>query len=46
MEYEEELVHNAPTIAWNAILLVARKVEDNVLCMMTALVTVPQLAML
>ena len=38
MEYEEELMHNVPAIAWNAIVSVAKKVEDNFLHMMTALV--------
>ena len=42
MEYEEELVHNAPAIAQNAIISVAKKVEDNVLHMMTAPVIAPQ----
>ena len=41
MEYEEESVHNTPAIAWNAIISVAKKVEDNILHMMTALVAVP-----
>ena len=36
MEYEEELVHNAPTAAHNAVVSVAKKVEDNVLHVMTA----------
>ena len=31
MEYEEESVHNVPTAASNAIVSVAKKVEDNVL---------------
>ena len=35
MEYEEELVHNAPTAARNAVVSMAKKVEDNVLCVMT-----------
>ena len=35
MEYEEELVHNAPTAARNAVMSMAKKVEDNVLCVMT-----------
>ena len=42
MEYKEELVHNAPAIAWNTIISVAKKVEDNVLHVMTALVTTLQ----
>ena len=41
MEYEEELVHNTPTAARNAIVSVAKKVEDNVLRMMTAPVITP-----
>ena len=41
MEYKEELVHNVPVAAWNAIVSVAKKVEDNVLHMMTTLVIVP-----
>ena len=43
MEYKES-VHNAQGIAQNAIVSVAKKVEDNTLCMMTALVIVPQKA--
>ena len=35
MEYEEELVHNVPTAARNAIVSIAKKVEDNVLHIMT-----------
>ena len=46
MEYEEKLVHNVLAIAWNAIILVAKKVDDNVLHMMTAPVIVPQPAIL
>ena len=38
MEYEEESVHNVPTAARNAIVSIAKKVEDNVLHVMTALV--------
>ena len=30
MEYEEELVHNVLTAAWNTIISVAKKVKDNV----------------
>ena len=41
MEYEEESVHNAPTATRNAIMSVAKKVEDNVLCVMTAPVVTP-----
>ena len=47
MDYEEKLVYNAPAIAWNAATTfwatsVAKKVVDNVLRMMTALLIVPQ----
>ena len=35
MEYEEESVHNAPAIAQNTVISVAKKAEDNVLHMMT-----------
>ena len=45
MEYEEELVHNVPVAAQNAIVSVAKKVKDNVLHMMTALVIALQSAM-
>ena len=41
MEYEEESVHNAPTAARNAVVSVAKKVEDNVLRVMTAPVVMP-----
>ena len=41
MEYEEELVHNVLTAAQNAVVSMAKKVEDNVLCVMTALVIMP-----
>ena len=41
MEYEEESVHNTPTAARNAIVSVAKKVEDNVLRVMTAPVIMP-----
>ena len=45
MEYEEESVHNVPMAARNAVVSVAKKVEDNVLCVMTALViTLPSTA--
>ena len=44
MEHEEESVHNALDIAQNAIVLVAKKVENNVLCVMTAPVIAPQTA--
>ena len=35
MEYEEELVHNVPTAACNAIVFIAKKVEVKILCVMT-----------
>ena len=38
MEYEEELVHNVMTAAQNAVVSMAKKVEDNILCVITALV--------
>ena len=41
MEYEEESVHNAPTAARNTIVSMAKKVEDNVLRVMTAPVVTP-----
>ena len=42
IEYEEELVHNALSVAQNAIVLVAKKVEHNVLYIITAPVIVLQ----
>ena len=42
MEYEEKLVHNVLAIAQSTIVLVAKKVEAIVLCMITAPVIVPQ----
>ena len=41
MEYEEESVHNALMAARNAIVSVAKKVEDNILCVMTVPVIMP-----
>ena len=41
MEYEEELVHNVPTAARNTIVSIAKKVEDNILHVMTAPVVTP-----
>ena len=38
MEYKEVLVHNVLAIAQNVILFIAKKVKDNVLCMMAVLV--------
>ena len=46
MEFSEELVHNVPAVAQNTIMSVAKKVKDNVLCMMTALVIAQHLATL
>ena len=45
MEYKEELVHNAPMAAHNAVVSMAKKVEDNLLRMMTAPVVMPPSAM-
>ena len=41
MEYEEESVHNVPTACRNAVVSVAKKVEDNVLRVMTTPVVTP-----
>ena len=41
MEYEEGLVHNALMAARNAVVSMAKKVEDNVLHVMTAPVVTP-----
>ena len=41
MEYEEELVHNALMAARNTVVSMAKKVEDNVLHVMTAPVITP-----
>ena len=38
MEYKKELVHNVPTAAHNAIMSIAKKVEDSILHVMTVLV--------
>ena len=46
MECKEELVHNVLTAACNAIVSIAKKVNDNVLCMMTTLVIVLHSSML
>ena len=46
MEYKEELVHNVLTAAQNAIVSIAKKVKDNVLCDMTAPVIMPPSAVL
>ena len=46
MEYKEESVHNGLAIAWNTIILVAKKVEDNILHVITAPVIAPQPATL
>ena len=45
MEYEEELVHNMLMAARNAVVSVAKKVEDNVLRVMTTPVITPPSAM-
>ena len=34
--YEEESLHNEPAIAQNAIMPIVKKVENNILCIMTA----------
>ena len=36
VEYEEESVHNVPTAAHNAVMSMAKKIEDNILRVMTA----------
>ena len=41
MEYEEESVHNVPMAECNAIVSMAKKVEDNVLCVITVPVVTP-----
>ena len=41
MEYKEESVHNVLTAACNAVVSLAKKVEDNILRVMTALVVTP-----
>ena len=41
MEYEEESVHNVPTAAHNTIVFIVKKVEDNILHVMTTLVIMP-----
>ena len=41
LKYEEESVHNVPTAAHNAVVSVAKKVEDNFLHVMTTLVITP-----
>ena len=42
MEYEEELVHNVPTAAQNAVVSIAKKVKDNFLHVMTTpVITLP-----
>ena len=46
MENEEELVHNVPTTTHNAIVSIAKKVEDNVLRVMTIPVITQPSAML
>ena len=46
MEYGEESVHNARAIAQKTIISVAKRVKDNVLSVMTALVIALQPTML
>ena len=46
MEYEEELVHSTWTIAQNTIVYMAKKVEDNVMHVMTTPVIVEQSVLL
>ena len=46
MEFEEESVHNVPTAAQNAMVSVAKKFEDNILCVMTTPVIMPPSTML
>ena len=41
MEYEEESVHNVLTTAYNTIVSMAKKVEDNVMHVMTVPVVMP-----
>ena len=42
LKYEEELVHSAMAVSQNAIICMAKKVEDNVLLVMTVPVYAPQ----
>ena len=44
MEYKEESVHSALTIAPNAIVFIVKKVEDSTLWVMTMPVIAPKLA--
>ena len=46
MEYEEESVYNVPTAAQNAVMSMAKKVQDNVLHVMTMLVIMTPSSML
>ena len=46
MEYKEDSVCNVPMAARSNIVSIAKKVEDNILHVMTALVIAPQSAML
>ena len=41
MEYKEESMHNVLTSTYNAVVSVAKKVKDNILCVMTAPVVTP-----
>ena len=42
MEYEEEPVHNVLAVAWNAVISVAFKFVDNIVCVVIALVIMMQ----
>ena len=46
MKYEQESVHKMLMAAQNAIVSIAKKVKDNVLCVVTMLVIAPQSTML
>ena len=41
IEYKEKLLHNTPAIAQTAIMSMAKKIEDNILRMMTAPIIAP-----
>ena len=43
IKYKEDLVCNALAVAWNAVMLLALKVEDNVLHIMIVPAIAPQL---
>ena len=44
MEYKEKSLPNAPAVAWNAVVSMASKFEDNILWVMTTPVIASQLA--